>query len=522
MWLPRQRIVLRVALLLSFASATPSLAAVPHQFVAKQYTEILGRIPDQGGWAGSVSHFNVNGCSKSSLKSFGRSFYSSSEFTSLGYDNAAKVLILYRAILNREPDSGGFTNYFNLLNAGTPLLTIVDAFYDSAEFGGLVSPICNKDSYGFGAAPVINLPVTTGGFQGTQAQLQATLNATPSGGTVSLAQKAVVKLTSALTVPAGVTLTTLGTPDHYHYALMGRLVRDSLFAGPSVKLMGGAKLKNVWVDDSGGRLGHSHAGQTVQLFGGAGTTVSQCVIGNPSGWSSLQTLGSAEGWPCASNQIDHNLITAYSSCHFQRASCSSGCELWADGLSLACENTTAEYNETVDATDVHIVVFRAHPAVQRSQVRFNTALAAGNSSYGGIVADPLGPAGATYDFNGTSIHDNTFWSGRGHYDIGLSVGTRAWFGTNSATGTGASFTGNNTGTQRAIVDVGIGVSGMLNVTVQSNSLLSTLSNSGACPNGGTTVNVGASVSAGFASGSIQSYSDLLIQGCIGHATTCPP
>ena len=151
-------------------------------------------------------------------------------------------------------------------------------------------------------------------------------------------------------------------------------------------------------------------------------------------------------------------------------------------------------------------------------------LAAGNSSYGGIVVDPLTPGGATYDFTGTSITGNTFWSGRGHYDIGLSMGTRAWFGTNSATGNGASMTSNTTGTQRAIMDVGIGVSGVTNATVQSNNLLSTLSNTGACPNGGTTANIAASFSAGFATGSsVQTpYLDILLQGCIGHATTCPP
>lgn len=518
---PRSRILFAL-LLLSLVTTASAQAAVPYQFIAKTYSEALGRMPDQGGWGGVVTYYSSNGCSRATLKTWGRTVYLSSEYNGLDYDNAAKVLTVYRGILNREPDPGGFTNYHNLLNSGTPLATVVDALYDSAEFNGLVNAICNKESYSFGSGAVIALPVTTGGFQGTQAQLQATLNATPPGGTVTLAQKAVVKLTSPLTLPAGVTLTTTGSPTPQRYALMGRLVRDTLFAGAAVRLQGGAKLKNVWYDDSGGRLGHNHGTQSVQLFGGTGTTVSNCLISNPAGWSSLQTLGTFEGFPCGSNQIDHNLITAYASCHYVRPSCSTNCELWTDGLSLACENTTAEFNETIDATDVHIVVFRSHPAVQRSLVRSNKALAAGNSSYGGIVLDPLGPGGATYDFTGTLIDNNVFWSGRGHYDIGLSVGTRAWFGTNSAMGTGATVTNNSTGTERAICDVCIGISGMLNTTVQANALSSILSNSGACPNSGGSLNVGASVSAGFASGSFQGYTDTLIQGCIGHSTTCPP
>lgn len=499
---------LLAALAALLLAAAPVQAAVPHQFLAKIYTEALGRAPDQTGWQGGLNHFNANGCSKATLKSWGRTVYLSTEYNNLGYDNAAKVLTLYRGILNREPDSSGFTNYYNLLNGGTPLSTLVDGLFDSAELGGLVTAICNNDSYFFGGAPVIDIPVGGGGFQGTQAQLQSQLNATPSGGTVALAQKAVIRLASTLTIPAGVTLTTTGSPTHYKYALMGRLVRDSLFNATAVKLQPGAKLKNVWVDGARGRLGFNQGSLNVQLFGGTGTTVSQCVISNTAGWSSLQALGSAEGQACGGNTIANNLVTVYSSNH-------NNCT-WADGLSIACENATVEFNEILDATDVPIVVFRAAPAVQRSQVRNNTLVAAGNSAYGGLVADPLYSAGGTKDFTGASINNNTLWSGRGHFDIGISVGTRAWFGTASDMGTGVSFTFNTTGSQSMKVDMGIGVSGMINATVQSNTLAVQLTNPGNCPN----YSVGASVSAGYASGSLQPYTDVLIQGCIGHVA-CP-
>jgi hypothetical protein len=62
------------------------------------------------------------------------------------------------------------------------------------------------------------------------------------------------------------------------------------------------------------------------------------------------------------------------------------------------------------------------------------------------------------------------------------------------------------------MDCGICVSGMQSATVQSNVLSSSLINVSSCP----TVNVGASVSWGYASGSFQPYTDVLIQDCIGH------
>ncbi|MEV0408975.1 hypothetical protein [Actinoallomurus sp. NPDC050550] len=75
---------------------------VPGQFIAKQYTEALGRAPDQAGWRGDVGYFESDGCNATTLANVGRSIYTSSEFTGLGYDNDARVLALYRGALNRE------------------------------------------------------------------------------------------------------------------------------------------------------------------------------------------------------------------------------------------------------------------------------------------------------------------------------------------------------------------------------------------------------------------------------------
>src|SRR3981189_346715 len=82
-------------------------AAVPAQFVARMYTEVLGRAPDPRGWNSAMRYFQANGCNRASLMAWGSTVFSSAELSALDYDSAATTLILYRSILNREPDKVG-------------------------------------------------------------------------------------------------------------------------------------------------------------------------------------------------------------------------------------------------------------------------------------------------------------------------------------------------------------------------------------------------------------------------------
>jgi hypothetical protein len=509
---PRQALVLGV---LAVLAAAPNVnAANPSQFIAKVYTESLGRIPDQSGWASAVSTFDTAGCNASSLKNWARVKFLSTEYNSLGYDNAARLLTLYRGVLSREPDPGGFSDWLNALNAGMAWSSVVDGFFVSSEFSQLVPRICGSAPYyGWDTLPVMDLPVTGSGFQGSQSQLQTLINATPSGSTVWLAQKAVIRLSSPLTIKAGVTVATTGLPPRTRYALFARLVRTSNFNEAAVRLSAGAKLKHVWVDGQRGTpLNANLTSINVQMRGGAGTAVLNSRIDNTAGWSSLTALGSTEGFPCSSNVISGNLITVYSSDHYLLVSPTHGA--FADGIGISCESTTVENNQIVDASDVAIVLFRAAPAIQRSQIRNNYILNAGNSAFGALVADPLNETpGAQKDFTGAVITDNTFWTGRAHYDVGLGVGTRAWFGSNAAIGTGAHFTNNSTGTQYVNVNSGIVVGGMLNTFVQGNNLVTRLQQTTFCP----VLNLAAAVSAGYASGSIQGpFIDIDLSRCVGH------
>jgi hypothetical protein len=197
-------------------------AYVPAQFIAKQYTEALGRLPDQPGWQSTVSYFTQNGCTAGSLATFGEAVFNSPEYTGLGYDNDARVLTLYRAALNREPDASGFSNWVGQLHSGMSWATVVQKFYTSSDFTALVPAICSGvvdgsgSSYYFGTYPAIALPTEPTSDEtvpSDEASLQNQINTLHQngGGTIKLAPRTLVWLTKPLVIPAGVTLTTGGS-----------------------------------------------------------------------------------------------------------------------------------------------------------------------------------------------------------------------------------------------------------------------------------------------------------------------
>jgi hypothetical protein len=509
--------------LLCVSLAQAAVAAVPAQFIAKIYTEALGRAPDPQGWMAAVAYFQTNGCSQLTLGSWAGGVFASQEFAGLQYDDGAATLVLYRAILNREPDSAGFGTWDRALGQGETLGSVVSALFGTAEFAQLVPAICAGGSYSFetqGTYPPIAIPTPQSGGYGnlTESALQNLLDSSGQPATVYLQPESVVYLTAPLVIPGGVTLATFGLPAPNRHALMARLVRAAPFEGAMVQLAladsgAAGALKSVWVD--GQRTpasGFVAAAIDVEIFGGAGVTVDSNFISNSLGWSSIHSYGSLDGRPCAGNAITHNLITAYPSVHADQQ--------WTDGISVGCENSLVENNEIVDATDAGIVVFTAYPATQRSSVTGNTVLNAGNSAFGGLGFDPLqGRSAGAPDFSGAAIAGNTLWSGPDtHFVIGLAVGTRAWYPDGSI-GYGAQATDNTTAGIQTFFGEGIAVSGMSSATVQGNVFDAVL-----IPQAWTRCPVGevlASVSAGLASGSIQTYTDLEVSGCMSDNSDPP-
>jgi hypothetical protein len=482
---------------------------VPAQFVAKQFTEALGRLPSQAEWRTWLDYYETEGCNLRTLESAG-SIYLGTEYSSLGLDNAAKLLTLYRGVLNREPDEVGYSGFLAALDNGQSWDTMVDSFFGSAEFAGLVDRICSGEPYYFGPNPAIAIPVSGEGFQGgTGEDLQALLDQAPAGTTVWLAQKSLTRLSAPLIIPTGVTLATIGNPSPSRYAMMGRLVRTARYDYGVVALQPGATLASVWVDGQRGAIGGKGPWLiNMVVEGGTDTRVINSVSSNTAGWSSLYARG-ATGAPCQGNEVSGNLITAYSSDHYDR--------LWSDGLSIECQDALVENNQIVDASDAAIVVFQGGAVTQRSIVRNNVILSAGNSAYGALIFDPVFPvewSATNPDFTGSSFTQNTLWTGPyTHFDIAISVGTMAWYyNADGLIGSGGQAVENTSGQEVIRGNTGIAVDGMLNTTVEGNTLQMELVPVSDCPS----VEVGADVENGHASGVIQPYVQAVFHSCIAH------
>jgi hypothetical protein len=450
-------------------------SVIPTQFIAKLYTEALGRAPDQQGWAGHVSFFQPRGCSAGTLAQVGEAVYSSSEFAADAPDAQSKVMALYRGALNRDPDATGLAHYSRQLENGTPLASVVNTIFTSPEFLADAVAYCGANpDYGVPPYPVA-LPTPTGsGYAGTEAGLQAELNCAGKGdcpSTVHVAQKAVINLTSPLQIPQNVTLATMGNPGPHNYTQMGRLVRVTSFLGPMVQVDAGGSLLNMWVDGRRNALGYKSGAENIETLGGSGTTVSYNKIVEPQGGSNLEANGAQSGSPCGHENVIGNLLTGYSTIH--------GYTEPADGMTMQCENLDIEDNEIVDMTDIGILLEGSVKVTQNSQILHNTIVSAGNSMNAAISTDPttgnaIPTQGQFVCFGGASFEENTFWTGPyTTFDFGVEAGAREFFQTTDprqvdgtcADGSGPIYKNNTTGTLSARVRAGIAVAGMLNVTI---------------------------------------------------------
>jgi hypothetical protein len=284
-----------------------------------------------------------------------------------------------------------------------------------------------------------------------------------------------------------------------------------------VQLRSGAKLANVWVDGQrGAYTNYRLEAVNVQLMGGDGTTLADAKISNSQGWTNVQVFGTYENLPCAGATVSGNVVTAYSSHHYRHGAVGP----WTDGLSVACERAVVENNGIVDATDVGIVLFRAHPAVQASVVRDNQVLNAGNSAYAALGVDGLHSQGIRPDFTGAELSGNSFWTAPDtHVDFGITVGTRPWFGNLSDPGTGVTIAGNHTGGLQAVVGTGIAVSGMYRATVRGNDLSGlSVQPIGGCPHAAIAIDADGYAEGGDIQpgGTRASFTNPSGGGCVGH------
>ena len=101
------------------------------QFVERMYTECLKRNADTSGlayWSRELCNHTKTG------KSLLDNFFLSQEIRNKNLSNEEYVRRIYKAMLNRDPDSGGLAYWTGRLNQGASATTVIAGFVDSTEF----------------------------------------------------------------------------------------------------------------------------------------------------------------------------------------------------------------------------------------------------------------------------------------------------------------------------------------------------------------------------------------------------
>ncbi|RST56309.1 DUF4214 domain-containing protein [Variovorax sp. MHTC-1] len=101
--------------------------------IYRLYQATLDRNPDSTGF---LNWMNALDAGAQSLGSVAKGFVESAEFKATygSLNNEQFVTLLYNNVLNRAPDAGGLSNWVNALNHGMSRADVVVGFSDSAEF----------------------------------------------------------------------------------------------------------------------------------------------------------------------------------------------------------------------------------------------------------------------------------------------------------------------------------------------------------------------------------------------------
>lgn len=205
----------------------------------------------------------------------------------------------------------------------------------------------------------------------------------------------------------------------------------------------GTSIRNIEIDGARPALGWIGGGSCLVELGGNAyyQTVTRSNIHDPRGWCAVHVI---EGWQdsCHSQVLTNNEVgpagTSPNTAQqfhvvmkefkdfidtpprviLERQTAAPG--RWADGLSVACRNTTVSGNTIVGATDGGIVLFGS----PGSRITGNTIIARGNTLLGGINMVDHGPYAG--DYSGSTISGNTIISENAMIKIGIATGLMAW------------------------------------------------------------------------------------------------
>jgi len=300
-------------------------------------------------------------------------------------------------------------------------------------------------------APATSEPcIESGDQQAINASLQSSDSAV-------LCPGAVFNLTAPVMVVAdGQRIYTAGHPTDDTRATL-RIVSASQTAAVVMRDYSGVVLSNVIIDGNRRHLGPRSGDALVYAGGYAdGQVIRDTRIMNTRSWSSLHLIqGHSSSQACTNALVEDNEIGPAGT---------SDELLWADGISLACSNSTVRRNLIVDATDGGIVIFGA----PGSLVEHNTIRAETRTLLGGINMVDFDPYDGSYA--GTVVRDNVIAASGAVIRIGLGMGPRVWgcLPSNASNDTvrGGTVTGNTL--KGPLMQYGYAVDGVRDWTVTGN------------------------------------------------------
>ncbi|KAL8283195.1 hypothetical protein RQP46_005973 [Phenoliferia psychrophenolica] len=235
-------------------------------------------------------------------------------------------------------------------------------------------------------------------------------------------------------------------------------------------------LTNVQVNGNRPALGWIQNGQGLIEMGGSNTgqVVDSIHSYEPRGWTALHliegTSNSCSGASVKNSQFGPSGHGPSGTAQFRMVKARRDIGTyapgqWADGISLACKQSTVSGNTIIDATDGAIVVFGA----PGSKITGNNIIASTRQLLGGINAVDFGPFYG--DYANTVVSGNTITASGAMIKVGLALGPLTWSNLNSTgyRNSGGSFTNNMfTTAGLGYFGYGISVSGYTGGTVTGN------------------------------------------------------
>lgn len=131
-------------------------------FLANIYRSVLGREPEQGGfeyWMGRLDRGSATGADVI------RNFVVSPEFLNMDVSNEDFLDVVYQTFFNRAADQGGKTYWVNRLNNGLNRMAVINNFINSQEFSDKCAAAGIQP--GNGIAPNVNMRPSRGILQFT-------------------------------------------------------------------------------------------------------------------------------------------------------------------------------------------------------------------------------------------------------------------------------------------------------------------------------------------------------------------